>query len=1714
VSALTPPRFESRRRKDLLAELIERGRVWLPEWRRTEGGDFAAAIFEIAARLSAEVTERLDRVPEKAFRGFLDWLGIRGEAGRAGRLPVVFTMAAGAEAIRAEAPVQFQALDVDPPATFETEQSLTIVPGSLASIVGADPANDAIYRPGSGFSVLAAPSAVPTRWRVKTAAPIGATQIQLEPEAGLEDLPTIVHTGSNQHYRVVAVEAGIVTIDPPVGQVETKGDASPPTPTPLAEDDEMRRLTLFAPFDPSERNRQEHALYIGSEAALNIKAPARIGIEGGVGIPLEAQWFFWGKKTPQDAAAWQEIERDKGDGLVLKKRTGQFEVLEIDGKNSRWLRATTAASKELRRTDLSQLKLTVNCSTSSRTCASTDPPSTVAFEAIANTTPVVLGVPFYPLGREPRLFDAFYLASPEAFSKKNAFVEICFQLADGTTEGYSAARLGRADTEPAMLFGVGKDDNLHRLRAETDPAKPFKRIAPVRPPFSENGATTIAAPSSALNPQTHARLATVSRVTNEIGEALVAVTSKLDAWIWLQSAATTGSRWFRAGTVFDASDGPAPAPAPSDLPGVTMMREGNGLRLVGLYKGTAYQASLPAGWETGPVPQWTRVTPRPADGSPPPAESWQQIAPIFSLRERLSGADAAHGWLAADATGLAIYRSGKLVRLPAVGKVATTVSPLGVRLDDGRVLVVVQQWVPAPTVAGSTDPDDLRVVAWAVAGTDAASTRVEQIAFDSGLQVIGSFDFHVSPAPGSDVAVVFCGINGDEEPVVATWRPLSGQDDSPHYIPSLRSDPIDVLHGAPGLTDGAIVTSGPHAEIVVVGFHPERAHAIEVDEEELRQSWLIEGTGVPFSIGDVIAIGAGKDRVAERATTAPAASLGDYLFLHDFPSDVEHNGVLQIFSDDPAQTTELKGKLKKKGTVLELDSNDGILGEQPIAITFGNKFVQTRIARIDPVGNTKVATLDPAVRGSGDATYQYLLAPRERHIEDHPALHVSDLTSEQKAALVGATLRFDDAAPVQRVTRLHPPGTAPEYALLESPWTDPPVGDPIAFVIQNVYDQARVLSEPRSVNPELSWEYWDGTAWWTIKGLVDGTGNFLFSGKVSFCVPSSLQPTDVVGRTSHWIRARLVGGDYGRESVTITSEPVPNTTPPQTKQSIDRSLDDIVAPQVVSVNLYYSVCCAALPDFVLTGDGGAIRDQSNANRTTDAALELFVPLTETIARAGGALPVADPASTASNPATRALYFGFDEEVTGEPISILFLVDSRNHEDAYPLEVDVLRGRQFEPVSLSDDRTRGMSESGVLTVILRTPPQRASLFGALRHWIRVRPNRRSTASNWKPAVRAAYLNATWARASETQSNEVLGSSDGSPTQRVFLARPPVLRDTLKLRVREPINQEDVDTLRATDPDDVLPVLNGRPGPWVLWKEVVDPADSGAEDRVYALDDENGAITFGDGEHGKIPPIGQDVIVAEQYKRGGGAASNAVTAWSQINLITPLQGVESVAAPEGAAGGSDPQDAAAVLRFAPSNLYTRERALTLRDIETLGLQFLPDVAQVRALARGAGVDVVVVMRGSDPRPPRAVQREIVPYLLKMAHPGLAEKGAVVVKPPELVTVRVSLRLAITSIEQSGAIARAVTTRIAELLDPATGGLDHSGWRLGEVIADEDVAAALDGVPDIDTILAIAIAQQQSDGTTAALPSRLGPADLLHLGPNGVEIEFALAESEAIA
>ena len=1695
-AALKFPRLDERRRRQLEEELVRRGRSWLPEWRpRGTEADLAGAFFAIAARIGSEVTQRLDRVPEKAFRGFLHWLGVRGEAARAARMPVVFVLTPGSEPVLAPAGVQVQApLDGQEPVFFETEKALRLVPATVRSIVGVDVANDRFLLPPGGLSPLEPAKPSPGEWRVKSLAAAGAQQLQLEPELGLADLASepgvaelkvLVHQRSGLQYRVTKVEGGIVDIEPPLGTAAEEGDR-------------MAAVRTFRPFEEAARNRQVHAIYIGSESLLNIEGTAEIQVHATSGSFPPAKWSYWGKVEGSDVADWRDlVPQERATPLTLVKPPGAVDVKEIHKISSRWLRALVEAPFTAGPVRLGHVRLAVNCLEKDAPCPvpAGEPRSTVPLEAMAGATPVVRGAAFYPLGPEPRQFDAFYLGSAEAFSKTDADVSICVEMLDSGSKGYGATLVGSSGR--VMLFAVGNDGNLHRVDTATAPdGSPLQRLPPVRPPFAEDGIAAGAFAPAPLNTRQPARLSAVTReavagAPADRNDAVVGVTAGDQVWLWRQTADAKRSRWHYAGRMFEATEDP-PAVTATNQPAVLVLRASNGgLRLVGLNDGRLYTADLAAGWEeVSAEPEW-RKAPAASGG-----ERWRAVVPVFHEDDPLAGAPVGEGVLAVTDQDTLFWSgdptSGKWSNL-GIGAVAKDVPPLGL-WSDGRLLIVAQG-VGATVSAWTRDP-----------GTELVSPRGTVAA-----RVVGSFDWAAGGPPGAGPAVVFMKERAGGGREVATWFPLAPADQIADPTVLYTGARLDADAGAATFSNGALVAPNGSA-ILRIEFDAAGLKTADIPKSALEDLVVFDRQDAPFAAGDFIvlkrwAIGPVRHQLLnDPENVAP----GRYVYhpsppfpgrlksaqVHrrrvavDFSGESEGSGSVQLEAGDrTARVDDLVMVRKQTTTTLKLH-----------AITNVDK----------PAGNPWTINGDPQFQHPNGTKLDYwYVEPEDTDNEVLPLVKLPGLAAETASALREGRARFPGAQPEgQGVLFVRKVGGVDEYVVLAAPWTTVPEPDNagnIPLVLNRLYAAVREIPAPtRAVTARLSWEYWDGTSWWVIPGVQDGTIHLRNTGVVSFCVPAGLKETDVAGRTNHWIRARLVEGDYGRERVTVKTVPV---TGGGTTQTVERSSADIAAPQIVWVDVRYSVCCLSRPDHVLTADGGAFVDRGAANRTAGATVEAFMPLRETIARAART-----PAGQAADPEGPALYLGFDAPFRSGPISLLFLVEEGDHDEAFPLRVDALRVTGFDPIASVEDHTRGLNESGVVSFTLAAPPAAIDLFGRPGFWLRLRP-RKAFEGTWDPRLRAVYLNATMASAAETQVEELLGSSDGAPNQTVFLARPPVLDQTLRLRVRERLAEEDVEELRRLGGQEgVLDRIGDRPGPWVLWRKVVDPRDEPADARVYSLDEVTGAIRFGDGLHGRIPPIDTDSILAERYRRGGGDAANAVRAWSQVTLVTPVQGVERVVVPEGAAGGADAQDADAVVQFAPANQLMRGRALTLRDLEMSALQFSPEVAQVRARERGGRVRLVVAMRGAVRAPSGAVVRELRRHLLARALPSLGEKDALDIVGPRAVPVRVRLLLAIGDVEHSGAVMEEVERRLRDLLHPATGGLDGAGWRLGDPVLATDIAARLDGIEHIEGIDEIEVGLVRADGALAPLPAALSPDGLVELA--ALSVDFQVAAQEHVA
>jgi hypothetical protein len=680
-----------------------------------------------------------------------------------------------------------------------------------------------------------------------------------------------------------------------------------------------------------------------------------------------------------------------------------------------------------------------------------------------------------------------------------------------------------------------------------------------------------------------------------------------------------------------------------------------------------------------------------------------------------------------------------------------------------------------------------------------------------------------------------------------------------------------------------------------------------------------------------------------------------------------------------------------------------------------------------------------------------------------------------------------------------------------------------------------------STNPALAWEYWNGTGWWRLEIDEDETSNFRNSGVVRFEVPLDLKETEWAGKTNHWVRARLIGGDYGQEKVKVITKPIGNN---QTEQTVERTTEGIQPPYALDVRVAYAVDQVAVPRFLLTRNSGTLRDQSDANRTPGAGVEIFTPLAVTLARfdapapdpAGGDQCVLDcdcPTGTASaslatrSAATaptsdsrsasragrRALYLGFTAKLLGEPVNLLFLVGREAPYDRVaPLAVDALIGDRFLPIVAADE-TRAFGETGLLKMAFNVEPIQAELFGRTLSWLRLTPT--GGDADWMPSLAGVHPNAVWARAAETMTRELLGSSEGQPLLTLAVTRPPLLRNSLELRVREPLGKEEREALLKEDPARVKHAIPDLPGDWVLWAQVPDPVDCGPSDRVYALDEATGTIRFGDGRHGAIPPVGVDSIVAFAYERsepavGGEVPANFVAPRTELNLVTPVESVESVVAADRSAGGIAPESADRVLKFAPASLRHRGRAVSARDFEDLVRQKSAEVVQARCFARNGRVRLVVVMRGANPWPSQAQRRELRRMLLEIAPAALAATGGLTITGPRIRRLCIALVLRVPTLDVAGAVANQAKAKLIARFDTEHGGEQGEGWPLGSNPREDDIAEALLDLADLDGIVSIQLREIDELGAERPWQGAIGPRELVMLAPADIRIGFDVVEA----
>jgi hypothetical protein len=599
-------------------------------------------------------------------------------------------------------------------------------------------------------------------------------------------------------------------------------------------------------------------------------------------------------------------------------------------------------------------------------------------------------------------------------------------------------------------------------------------------------------------------------------------------------------------------------------------------------------------------------------------------------------------------------------------------------------------------------------------------------------------------------------------------------------------------------------------------------------------------------------------------------------------------------------------------------------------------------------------------------------------------------------------------------------------------------------------------SSEEAITPTLSWEYWNKNGWVVIGGINDGTANLLNRGKITFTLPNNIEETQVAGQKNYWIRARIVGGDYGKETYSFVQDYSTGS------QQIISTKKSIRPPLINKIEISYNYKdeTELSPEHCLTYNNLEYRVCTEESKTAGKHFSPFKELEEK---------------------RKTLYLGFDQFFKGGPIKIFFNargleITDITVENKPKLAWTYSRKNDWEEMS-SNDYTEALIKAEILEFIGEADFSPRSIFGQYLYWLKGSLEKGEYEE--MPQLHGIYPNTTRGIQGKTFTEEILGSGSGEPHQTfTFLNRP--VQKGQEIRVREIITREEKEALIKAGARDTVVEVTGKDGngeeTWVLWTEVPNFFESGQKDRHYTLDPAPGMIRFGDGINGMIPPLGENNIKAFTYQSGGGTAGN-VKAGEITALKTAVAGVDGLINPMPAEGGADTATLDRILEIGPALINHRNRAVTPADFERLAKQATRKIVKARCLPNTNNekkpelgwVTVIIVPDLPAPRPyPSPQLRGIVQKYLE-AHSAntLTRARHIHIDGPGYAAIGVTVQVFVTSMEAATRVESAVRKTLEAFFHPLTGGPEGSGWDFGRDVTASDVYAKLEEIAEVDHV-----------------------------------------------
>ncbi|WP_440956064.1 putative baseplate assembly protein [Methanosarcina sp. Mfa9] len=616
-----------------------------------------------------------------------------------------------------------------------------------------------------------------------------------------------------------------------------------------------------------------------------------------------------------------------------------------------------------------------------------------------------------------------------------------------------------------------------------------------------------------------------------------------------------------------------------------------------------------------------------------------------------------------------------------------------------------------------------------------------------------------------------------------------------------------------------------------------------------------------------------------------------------------------------------------------------------------------------------------------------------------------------------------------------------------------------------------------ALTPTFSWEYWNSKGWMVLQELRDGTSNFLKSGTITFDLPPDIEESEIAGQKNYWIRVRLVGGDYGKETfamaLTSTQELKMKafSTTPYVKEPLVQVIstkDTIRPPLIKSLSISYSLETDTPPEKCLAYNNLEYLDHSKACITEDKHFTPFVKL---------------------EAEEKTLYLGFEKPFKGGPVRIFFAAKELPFtKEKKPKMEWTYRGKDSWKELSCLDATEALIREELLELIGPFDFAIDPGFGEALYWIKGTLAKGEYENT--PLLDGIYPNTTWGLQAETIKDEITGSGNGEAEQAFSLIKFPVL-EKQEIRVMEVLSEEEKQKLIEDYGSNAIFLEKDEKGnvmgTWVLWTEVDDFFDSAPDDRHYILDHATGKVRFGDGIKGMVPPAGGNNIRAFTYQAGGGEQGN-VKAREIKTLKSAVGGVDKVSNPIVADGGADTATLEQMLEIGPAMLSHRDRAVSEEDFEWLAREASRKIVKVKCLPntfpaaasdssnssnkyrRKAGCVTLIVVPDSKedkPVPSLELRTKVQKHLEAHCANTLAFSESVYVSGPSYVEIGVKVDIFVTSVDVAFRVESEARKKLKAFFHPLTGGSLGEGWDFGRNVSASDIYALLEGIEGVDHV-----------------------------------------------